>query len=116
MGNPYLRSILEGDQRSGWIWWRRLNKLRGRERAQPVARRGRRERGDRPEEAGGKGVWEKDLGQKQPKYKEGVFNLFSIYFNWLNELCVLKLDIELRKFTENFREYSRARRILQKYF
>jgi hypothetical protein len=44
----------------------------------------------------------KYLGQKRPKDIERNFNLFSIYFNKLNELCGIKISYCTPKIHEKF--------------
>jgi hypothetical protein len=58
-----------------------------------------------------------DIGKKMAQEpKREILFVFHLYLIGLMNFVILKLDIELRKFTGNSREYFRAWRILQKYF
>ncbi len=65
------------------------------------------------EKARGPRERKEDLGRKRPKERREDFNCFLFILNdWMN-FVLLKLLLELRKFTEKFGEYIRAQRILQ---
>ena len=77
---------------------------------------GRADRRGEREAREGEGRAGRGEGKDWPKMAQGgrgVFNLFSFYLIDSMNFVLLKLLLELRKFTENSGEYFRAQRILQ---